>query len=133
MSFTGPLRHQLCATRTLLVRRLAQPSLTSRTSRLLPVTSEISRISKQSTICTTTAKMSSGFSNADTGSKNPDPYVSKNKEEPALKDKVAGLVEFIERCKFCMMATHVKKDDLIVSRCMALAGKVRGLRLPQLV
>ena len=76
--------------------------------------------------------MSSGFSNADTGSKNPDPYVSKNKEEPDLKEKVGDLVEFVERCKFCMMATHIKKDDLIVSRCMALAGKVRGSCLCQL-
>lgn len=70
--------------------------------------------------------MSSGFSNTDTGSKNPDPYVEKNKEEPSLQEKLTDLVEFVERCKFCMMSTHIKDTDTIVSRCMALAGKVGG-------
>lgn len=71
---------------------------------------------------TTTANMS--FSN--TSVDNADPYKSKNLEEPELKDKVEDLVAFIEKCKFCMMATRTK-DGLIASRCMALAGKVGQL------
>lgn len=64
------------------------------------------------------------FSNADTGSKNPDPYKEKNLEDPSLKEKVEGLIEFVERCKFCMMTTRIESSGLLVSRCMALAGKV---------
>jgi hypothetical protein len=68
--------------------------------------------------------MSSGFSNADTGSKTADPYVAKNKDEVSLKEKVEDLVKFIDNTKFCLLTTHAADTDLLASRCMALAAKV---------
>jgi len=62
------------------------------------------------------------FSNTDTGNKEADPYTAKNKEEPSLKEKVADLSAFVDRCKFCMMTTATD-DGLLASRCMALAAK----------
>jgi hypothetical protein len=67
----------------------------------------------------------SGFSNADTGSKNADPYTQKNIEEPSLKEKAEDLLSFIDRTKFCLMTTQVADSDLLASRAMALAAKVR--------
>lgn len=64
------------------------------------------------------------FSNADTGSKPADPYTSKNKESPALEEKVGDLIAFVEQSKFCMMTTLAAKTGLLASRCMALAAKV---------
>jgi hypothetical protein len=72
-------------------------------------------------------KMSSGagFSNADTGSKNPDPYKEKNKEEDlSLSTKISDLVTFIKGCKFGMMTTRDSKSGMLMSRCMALAAEV---------
>ncbi|KAK3046691.1 hypothetical protein LTR09_011838 [Extremus antarcticus] len=66
--------------------------------------------------------MSSGFSNADTGSKPADPYTEKNKQEPTLKEKINDLSAFVDKCKFCMMTTKTS-DGLLASRCMALAAK----------
>jgi hypothetical protein len=68
---------------------------------------------------------SSNFSNANTGSKPADPYTAKNKDEPSLSEKVEDLSSFISACKFGMMTTHTKDSNLLVSRCMALAAKVR--------
>jgi hypothetical protein len=68
--------------------------------------------------------MSSGFSNADTGSKNPDPYVAKNQDDASLKEKVEDLIAFVDKTKFCLLTTHVADSDLLASRCMALAAKV---------
>jgi hypothetical protein len=68
--------------------------------------------------------MSSGFSNADTGSKNPDPYTAKNKDEASLKEKAEDLIAFVDKTKFCLLTTHVADSDLLASRCMALAAKV---------
>jgi len=62
------------------------------------------------------------FSNADTGSKDADPYTSKNKEEPGVSEKVQDLVAFMDRAKFCMMTTMTNEGQL-ASRCMALAAK----------
>jgi hypothetical protein len=70
----------------------------------------------------TFSKMS--FSNADTGSKPSDPYKEKNLEDASLKDKVEDLVNFAEKCKFCMMTTRIADSGLLVSRCMAMAAKV---------
>jgi hypothetical protein len=68
---------------------------------------------------------SSTFSNADTGDKHADPYKQKNLEaEVPLKEKVEDLINFVEKCKFCMMTTRIADKGLLVSRCMALAGKV---------
>ena len=64
------------------------------------------------------------YSNTDTGSKPADPYTEKNLEEPSLKEKVDDLAAFVDKCKFCMMATKTS-DGMLVSRCMALAAKVR--------
>jgi hypothetical protein len=64
------------------------------------------------------------FSNTDTGSKPADPYTEKNKEEISLKEKVQDLSDFISQCKFGMMTTRDGKSGALVSRCMALAGKV---------
>jgi hypothetical protein len=54
-----------------------------------------------------------------------DPYKAANLDDPNLEVKVKDLIAFIEKCKFCMMATRVSGGDLIASRCMALAGTVR--------
>jgi hypothetical protein len=67
------------------------------------------------------------FSNTDTGSKHADPYKAKNMDEPNLKEKVEDLISFMEASKFGMMTTRQASSGLMVSRCMALAGKVRGL------
>lgn len=50
--------------------------------------------------------------------------MAKNLQEPELKEKIGDLVAFIEKCKFCMMTTRIGESGLLVSRCMALAGKV---------
>lgn len=63
------------------------------------------------------------YSNADTGSKQADPYKEKNHENPSLKEKVEDLVAFVDKCKFCMMTTRVESSGLLASRCMALAAK----------
>lgn len=64
------------------------------------------------------------FSNADTGSKEADPYKSKNIDTPSLKEKVEDLNTFIDACKFGMMTTRDGKTGALVSRCMAVAAKV---------
>lgn len=68
--------------------------------------------------------MSSGFSNTDTGSKNPDPYKEKNQDQPSLKEKVEDLLNFVDKTKFCLLTTHAADSDLLASRAMALAAKV---------
>jgi|TARA_R110002003_G_scaffold63_7_gene5857 hypothetical protein len=68
--------------------------------------------------------MSSGFSNADTGSKNADPYTQKNQDDVSLKEKVEDLLKFIDNTKFCLLTTQVADSDLLASRAMALAAKV---------
>jgi hypothetical protein len=77
----------------------------------------------QRTFSTTTTNMS-GFSNADTGSKNADPYIQKNLEEPSLKEKAEDLLNFVDKTKFCLLTTQVADSDLLASRAMALAAKV---------
>ena len=64
------------------------------------------------------------FSNTDTGSKPADPYTAKNKDESSLKEKVEDLIHFAEKQKFCLLTTK-NSSDLLVSRAMAVAGKVR--------
>lgn len=65
------------------------------------------------------------FSNTSgTGDKPADPYKAKNIDEPTLKDKINDLIAFVEKSKFCMMTTRISSNGLLVSRCMALAGKV---------
>lgn len=69
------------------------------------------------------------FSNTDTAGKTADPYTGKNLEEPTLPEKVQDLTAFMDRCKFCMMTTMTPKN-LLASRCMALAAKVRTNQTP---
>ncbi|KAF2671056.1 hypothetical protein BT63DRAFT_385530 [Microthyrium microscopicum] len=53
-----------------------------------------------------------------------DPYKEANlQKDVPLDEKVQDLGTFVEKCKFCMMATRIASSGLIVSRCMALAGK----------
>lgn len=67
------------------------------------------------------------FSNADTGSKPADPYKANNTDDPSIQEKVEGLTAFISACKFGMMTTRDGSSGALVSRCMALAGKVSKL------
>lgn len=69
----------------------------------------------------TAPKMS--FSNANTGSKDADPYTTKNASDPSLKEKVEDLKTFVDRNKFCLLTTK-NTSGLLVSRAMALAAKV---------
>jgi general stress protein 26 len=62
-------------------------------------------------------------SDTKTDSKASDPYKSANMDDVSLEDKVKDLVTFVEKCKFCMMATRIASSGLLVSRCMALAGQ----------
>ncbi len=64
------------------------------------------------------------FSNADTGSKPADPYKAENLDQTSIKEKIEDLVDFIGSCKFGMMTTRAGSSGALVSRCMALAGKV---------
>jgi Fe-S-cluster-containing dehydrogenase component len=52
-----------------------------------------------------------------------DPYKAANLDEVPLDEKVKDLITFVEKCKFCMMTTHDASSGILVSRCMALAGK----------
>ena len=66
------------------------------------------------------------YSKTDTGSKPADPYKAKAYEnELPVKEKVEGLIKLIEGSMFGMMTTRQAKTGHLVSRCMALAGKVR--------
>ena len=71
------------------------------------------------------AKMSTGFSNADTGSKPADPYKDTNKDEPDTEEKIKALSDFVSASKFGMMTTRIASSGQLVSRCMAVAGQVR--------
>jgi len=67
------------------------------------------------------------FSNADTGSKPEDPYKEKNKQDDIpLKDKVDGLINFIDSTKFGMLTTRIAATGDLASRAMALAAKETG-------
>ncbi len=66
------------------------------------------------------------FSNADTGNKPADPYKAKNLDEPPLKEKIDGLVNFVATSKFGMLTTRSGSSGLLASRCMAVAGQVRN-------
>ena len=66
------------------------------------------------------------FSNTEVPADKPaDPYKAKNEDPTSLKEKVEDLVSFMERCKFAMMTTRIGSNGYLVSRCMALAAKVR--------
>jgi hypothetical protein len=74
--------------------------------------------------------MAESFSNTQTGDKPADPYTQKNLDPTSLKEKVEDLLQFIDKTKFCMLTTQTAGSDLLASRCMALAAKVRILTFP---
>lgn len=61
-----------------------------------------------------------------TNTQHADPYKEKNLDTTtSLKEKVEDLVSFIEGLKFGMMVTRQRDSGLLVSRCMAVAARVR--------
>ncbi|PYH83178.1 blue light-inducible protein Bli-3 [Aspergillus uvarum CBS 121591] len=64
--------------------------------------------------------------NTAAGNKPLDPYTAKSHEDPPLPQKVEDLVTFISDSKFGMLTTKSSDDELLTSRCMALAGKEHG-------
>lgn len=64
--------------------------------------------------------------NTSTGNHPIDPYKSQNFEDPPLAQKIEELVDFISEVKFGMLTTKQSDGELLTSRCMALAAKVRG-------
>lgn len=57
-----------------------------------------------------------------------DPYKAKSLDEDIpLSQKITDLSTFITEQKFGMLTTKSSDDDLLTSRCMALAGKVKTL------
>jgi len=102
--------------------RLTTPPLLRATNSIHPPRSSSPQFKHQFT--TLAPKMS--FTNANTGSKDADPYTSKNSENPSIERKVEDLVEFVSNEKFGMMTTRDGKSGALVSRCMAIAGKVRS-------
>lgn len=60
-----------------------------------------------------------------TATKHADPYKERNIDEVSLQEKVEGLSNFISGCKFGMMTTRDAETGMLMSRCMALAAKVR--------
>lgn len=108
-------------------RRVASSTVPPRSLRLTQSSIRSSRVTVQTarralSRSLTTTRMS--YSNADTGDKPADPYKAENKSEPELKEKIEGLVSFIESCKYGMMTTRIASSGLLVSRCMALAARV---------
>ncbi|OOG00695.1 hypothetical protein ASPCADRAFT_125705 [Aspergillus carbonarius ITEM 5010] len=58
-----------------------------------------------------------------TGTQPLDPYKAKSVEDPPLEQKISDLSTFIKEQKFGMLTTKSSDDDLLTSRCMALAGQ----------
>lgn len=126
MSFCIRLRVILPARAGLsIIRSSPRASQSLNTGSLQPITSSIHNPTIRTFVTTPIAKMPDKFSNADTGSKQADPYTAKNKDHPQLKEKIEDLVTFMESCKFGMMTTRIASTGQLVSRCMALAAKVR--------
>ena len=99
-----------------------QPTLTGTRSSVFKPAHPINRYQRA---FSTTPAFTMSFSNAETGNKPADPYTAKNKEDPSLAEKVEGLTKFVDSCKFAMMTTRIESRGLLVSRAMAVAGKVR--------
>ena len=130
--FTNKLRPAIAPHQhsSLLLRR---PLLKSTASRPLtnPSRTFVAPIHRTFRPISTIPSRRMSFSNTDTGNKPADPYKAKNFDEPQLKEKIEDLVSFIEACKFGMMTTRIASTGLLVSRCMALAGKVSPSTLIQ--
>jgi general stress protein 26 len=75
--------------------------------------------------------MAQQFSNTSTGGKPADPYKETNQEtDVPVAEKIEALSDFMSSCKFGMMTTRVVATGHLVSRCMALAAKVRHVVFP---
>lgn len=74
---------------------------------------------------TLTIQSKMSYSNTDTGDKPADPYKAQNLDEPPLREKVDGLVNFISTSKFGMLTTRAGSTGLLASRAMAVAGQVK--------
>ncbi|RJE22083.1 blue light-inducible protein Bli-3 [Aspergillus sclerotialis] len=62
--------------------------------------------------------------NTSAGSQPLDPYKSKNFQDVPLQQKIEDLVNFIKEVKYGMLTTKLStENDLLSSRCMALAGQ----------
>ncbi|TQS31930.1 hypothetical protein Golomagni_07773, partial [Golovinomyces magnicellulatus] len=57
------------------------------------------------------------------GSASVDPYTSKNVEKIPLAQKMQDLNDFLSNMKIGMLTTQESEGELLVSRCMALAGR----------
>jgi hypothetical protein len=73
------------------------------------------------------------FSNTNVGDKPADPQVHKSKEDATLNEKVTALNKLTDACKFAMMTTRTPSNGKLVSRCMAVGGKVLSLSLDPLL
>lgn len=63
--------------------------------------------------------------NTGAGTQPLDPYKEKNQQDPPLPQKVEDLVNFIREVKYGMLTTKLStENELLASRCMALAGQV---------
>lgn len=71
------------------------------------------------------------YTTSDTASKAADPYKESNADNLnlSLKEKVEDLMDFATSTKFGMMTTRQDLSGLLVSRCMAVAGKESGVDL----
>lgn len=59
------------------------------------------------------------------GDKPADPYKAENTEnEVPIKEKMEGLLAFMDRCRYGMMTTRDTTSGLLASRCMELAATV---------
>ncbi|PYH99723.1 blue light-inducible protein Bli-3 [Aspergillus ellipticus CBS 707.79] len=52
-----------------------------------------------------------------------DPYLAKSSEDPPTAQKISDLKSFITATKYGMLTTLSSDDELLASRCMALAGE----------
>lgn len=69
--------------------------------------------------------MSSTIPTTSGGTQPLDPYKAKSVDDDLpLSQKITDLSTFITEQKFGMLTTKSSDDDLLTSRCMALAGKV---------
>ena len=71
------------------------------------------------------ASIQQGATSGKIGDKPADPYKAKNTEnEVPVKEKMEGLLAFIDKCRYAMMTTRDSSSGLLASRCMELAAKV---------
>lgn len=70
------------------------------------------------------SKQSTSTIETNNGSAAVDPYTAKNVGMVPLAQKMEDLNNFMAQIQYGMMTTQQSDGELLVSRCMALAGKV---------